>query len=79
MRRLRTILSKVLEVDETTITDDMSPQTVETWDSFNGLMLVSELELVFGVKFTTAEVIAVQNVRDIKDALRRHGVELVEE
>ena len=78
MRRLKDILIKVLEVAESDITDDMSPKTVATWDSFNSLMLVSELESVFQVKFTMAEVTAAQNVRDIKEALRRHGVEFIE-
>jgi acyl carrier protein len=77
MLRLHNILIKVLEVEASEITDDMSPDTIESWDSFNGLMLVSELESVFGIKFTMQEIIDVTNVRDIKDALNRHGVELV--
>lgn len=78
MKRLRSILARVLAVDESAIVDAMSPETVETWDSFNALLLVSELEDHFGVQFTMDEVIAVKCVRDIKDALRRHGVELYE-
>ena len=76
MRRLRDILVKVLDVPMDSITDDMSPKTVETWDSFNALMLVSELESVFGVKFTMQETTSAQCVRDIKEALQRHGVVL---
>ncbi|MDO8505878.1 MAG: acyl carrier protein [bacterium] len=76
IKKLHSILMRVLEVDEVTITDEMSPDTVETWDSYNGLMLVSELETVFDVHFTMDEVVAVKNVKDIKDALQRHDVEI---
>ena len=74
MKRLNAILSKVLEIEEDSISDKTAPENVETWDSFNGLMLVSELEKTFNVKFTMEEVTAVKCVKDIKDALKRHGV-----
>lgn len=78
MKRIKAVLSNVLEIDEDMINNDTSPDNVESWDSFNGLMLVSELEKTFNVKFTMDEVTAVKRVKDIKDALRRHGVELDE-
>jgi len=78
MNRLKAILSKVLEIDENKITDETSPNNVPTWDSFNALLLVSELEKAFNVKFTMEEVTAVKCVRDIKEALRRHNVKLEE-
>jgi acyl carrier protein len=78
MKRLKAILSRVLEIDENTITDETSPDNVENWDSFNGLMLVSELEKDFNVKFTMDEVTSVKNVLDIKKSLRKHGIELHE-
>lgn len=74
MSRLKKILSKVLEVDEKEINDDSSPDTIENWDSFNGLMLVTELENEFKVNFTMDEVINIVNVGDIKKALIKHGI-----
>lgn len=74
MSRLKKILSKVLEVNEKEINDGSSPDTIESWDSFNGLMLVTELENEFKVNFTIDEVINVVNVGDIKKALIKHGV-----
>ena len=74
MITLKELLAKVLNVEANSITDESSPETINSWDSFNGLMLVSELESNFNVKFTMDEVLAVKKVSDIKDALRRHGV-----
>lgn len=78
MKKLKAILSKVFGIEENKITDDTSPNNVETWDSFNGLMLVSELEREFNVKFTMEEVTSVKCVKDIKEVLKKHGVELYE-
>ena len=78
MKQLKAILSKILEIDESDITDETSPDNVETWDSFNGLLIASELENVFNVKFTMDEVASVTCVKDIKDTLKHHGVVLEE-
>jgi acyl carrier protein len=76
MKRLNRVLSNVLGVEASSITDATSPDTVASWDSFNGLMLVSELETEFGVHFTMQEVTDVRSVGDIKKALAKHGVRL---
>jgi len=76
MKRLKTILSTILDIDEESIRDDTSPENVESWDSFNGLMMVSELEKTFSVHFTIEEINAVKSVKDIRDSLQRHGVVL---
>ena len=78
MKRLKQILSKVLEIDEGTINDDTSPDNVEAWDSFNGLMLISELENGFNVKFTMDEVASTKCVKDIIEVLKKYGVDLYE-
>jgi acyl carrier protein len=58
------------------INDKSSPETIEAWDSFNGLILVDELESEFKVKFTFDETLDVKNIADIKRHLRAHGVVL---
>lgn len=78
MQRLRRSLSKVLGIKEDGITEALTPGDVETWDSFNALLLVSELENTFAVKFTAAEVTGVKCVGDIKKILEGHGVEFKE-
>ena len=78
MKKLRAILSKVLGIDESAITDITSPDNVESWDSFNGLMLVAELESAFCIKFTMDEIVSVKTVGEIKLALKKHGAILEE-
>lgn len=76
MKRLKELLSSVLEISEDEITGETSPDNVQSWDSFNGLVLVSEMETKFKVKFTMNEIIGVKCVNDIKECLEKHGVRL---
>ena len=54
--KLLEILSSVLEIEKNEINDATSPENTETWDSFNALVLASELEDGFNVSFTIEEV-----------------------
>ena len=72
--KLIALISRVLDIDKNSITDLTSPENTESWDSFNALVMVSELELEFEVHFSIEEVYSVNCVKDIRDVLRRHDV-----
>lgn len=78
MKKLKEIISNVLEIDAKVINNETSPENVSSWDSYNGLLLVSELENFFKVKFTMEEVLKLKNVKDIIEFLQKHGVRLNE-
>jgi len=77
-KKLYDIISKVFSVQISEINDESSPETIESWDSFNGLILVDELESNFNIKFSVSEIVDVKNVKDIKRHLNNHGVDLNE-
>ena len=74
--KLYNIISKVFSVPISEINDESSPETIESWDSFNWLILIDELESNFNIKFSVSEIIDVKNVKDIKRHLNDHGVDL---
>ena len=74
MRTVEEVLGKVLNIDPAKITGETGPSNTEAWDSFSGLLLVTELEKNFNVKFTIEEVVAVKKVSDIKAILNKHNV-----
>ena len=74
--KLHNIISKVFSVPISEINDESGPETIESWDSFNGLILIDELESNFNIKFSVSEIIDVKNVKDIKRHLNNHGVDL---
>ena len=75
-KKLFNIISRVMEIESSELTDESSPEDIENWDSYNGLLLVDELESEFNVKFTVEEVFDVHSVADIKKHLLNHGVVL---
>ena len=68
------IVAKVFSISESEINDESGPENIESWDSFNGLVLVDELENHFDVKFTISEITDVKTVADIKRHLKNHNV-----
>ena len=75
MSKLTHLLARVFGVDVQSISDASSPETIESWDSFNGLVLVDELEKAFNISFTMDEILDVKKVADIKRHLKNHGVD----
>ena len=68
------IVAKVFSIPESQVNDQSSPENIDSWDSFNGLILVDELENHFNIKFSISEIIDVKTVSDIKRHLKNHDV-----
>jgi len=73
-QKVYTIISNVLGIDIKTVNEKTGPDNVESWDSFNALMLISEFEDKFKLSFTLEEVEKVQNVKNIINLLKKHAV-----
>jgi acyl carrier protein len=61
------------------INDESSPETIENWDSFHGLILADELETQFSVKFVLDDLTSVKKVADIKKSLAKYGIMIDDE
>ena len=75
-KKLYELVAKVMNVPEDSINDDSGPESIESWTSFKGYVLLYELESEFKVKFTIDEAMDVKKVSDIKRHLVNHGVVL---
>ena len=71
---IKVIIAKVFSIPESEVNDESGPENIENWDSFNGLILVDELENHFKIKFSISEITDVKNVADIKRHLKNHDV-----
>ena len=76
--KVHSIVAKVFSIPISDITDESGPETIESWDSFNGLILVDELEKNFDIKFSISEITDVKTVADIKRHLKNHDVTINE-
>ena len=75
-KRLYELIGRVMNVPVSQINDNSGPESIESWTSFNGYVLLYELEHEFNVKFTMEEAIYVKAVSDIKRHIRNHGIVL---
>ena len=65
-QKLYSIIAKVMNISIDSIDDNSTPESIPTWTSFNGYVLLYELETQFNVKFTINEVTDVKSIADIK-------------
>lgn len=72
--QLYEIISKVMKIPVSSISDNMGPENIENWTSFNGYVLLYELESGFNVKFTINEAMDVSTIADIKKHLNNKGI-----
>ena len=75
-KRLYHLIAKIMNVSSSQIDDNSGPETIESWTSFKGYVLLYELEEEFKTKFSLDEAIDVKTIADIKRHLKNHGIEL---
>ena len=74
--KLYLIISKVFDVDISTINNNSSPKTIESWDSMNMYILINEIETDFDIQFSLDEILEIENVQNIENLLIKHGYEI---
>jgi acyl carrier protein len=64
MEKLKNIFSSILGVPLEKVTPELSPANTPAWDSLNAIVLITEIEKAFGVRFEFDEAMAVKNFGD---------------
>jgi acyl carrier protein len=68
------VIANVLGVDVKLVTDESGMKTLKAWNSSRHVELVMALEGEYDLQFSTAEIVSLQSVRQIRDVLARHGI-----
>ncbi len=74
--KFRAIVSSILGVPEDRITDDLSPDTVDTWDSLNHINLISALEQEFNLTLPAENMGDSMSLPGLRALLAEHGVSI---
>ena len=61
--RVKSVMSAVFEMQVEHLTEDSSPDTIESWDSLKHMNLVVALEEEFNVEFTDDNIIELINMK----------------
>ncbi len=73
-KKLYEIISNVMNIPIDSLNEKSGPENIKNWDSFNGLVLIDEIESKFDVKFLLEEIIDVKTIKDIEENLKNHNV-----
>jgi len=73
-QRLYGLIAKIMNVPVSQVNDKSGPESIVSWTSFKGYVLLYELEEEFKAKFTIDEALDVKTVADIKRHLKNHGI-----
>lgn len=68
---LRRVVSEVFKISPEEITDELSPDTLDDWDSLSHLRLVSALEEAFNVKLDNAEIMDMTTFAAVREIVAR--------
>jgi len=74
MSKLIEILSEKLGVPKEEIKDETAYNVAKNWDSVTHLEITAALEEAYGLEFDIDEITAMENVKVIKDILKKHGI-----
>lgn len=76
MQELVKLISEILRIKETDVTDELSVKTAEEWDSLKHMELIVGIEETFKIKLTTNDIVAMVSVKEINRVLKEKGVNL---
>jgi acyl carrier protein len=69
--RLQAVFRDVFDDDELVIDRTTTSDDIEDWDSLRHVGLVVNVEVAFGIKFTSLEVASLANVGEMLDLIER--------
>jgi acyl carrier protein len=75
MKKLMKLMADVLRIQEDKITDELSINNTDTWDSLKHMELIVGIEQTFDIRLTADEIVSMVNISEIKSILKNKGVE----
>lgn len=69
LKTLNEIFRRVLKREEIILTEDTTAHDLDGWDSLTNMVLLSEVEKVFEVRFTFRQIVKMKNVGDLCRAI----------
>lgn len=66
---VKAAIAAVLEIDPTRLADSTAAGELPQWDSLGHLIVVAELEMRFGTRFSMEEILSARTVSDLAHLL----------
>lgn len=69
LKKLQDIIREAVDNDEVELCDSTVAADVEGWDSLAQVLILGEIQNDLGVKFTSSEINAIENVGQLVNAI----------
>lgn len=73
--KLNKLIGKILKISPARVSDKTSPVNVRRWDSFTGLLLITEIEKAYGIKLSMDEVLSIKDIGSIRKIIKSRGID----
>jgi len=74
--QLINMLLEVFNIKREEITDDATPDDIESWTSISHMDLMARFEETFGLELDVEEITEMDSFGAIKETLKNHGIEV---
>lgn len=71
--RIRKLMAKILEVEESEIEEDSAIGDIASWDSLHHLAIIAEIEKEFQIQFTPDVLMDMEDFSDIVNAVKERA------
>lgn len=75
MKKLEEIFRDLLDEEEFVLSEELTKEDLEEWDSLFHITLIATISDEFGIEFTTDDILAATDVPAILKILDRFGLE----
>jgi acyl carrier protein len=70
--KINKILVDILDLDDDQISEDLTPETAESWDSMKHLRLMTAIEQEFSISLSMSDIQSIQNVSKLRELVHHH-------
>lgn len=73
-KKLQELMIELFRMKQSEISDSLTMEDIDVWDSLKHMELIVALENQFGIDLTFEEIVTMKSVKDIKHILNNKGV-----
>lgn len=70
---LKDIVSRLLDLDVNNINDELERDKLESWDSFNHLLLISEIEKNLRITIPLPEIEKIRSFKELREIVNKRS------
>lgn len=73
--KIEKLIAEVLIVEEEELTNEASPDSIDSWDSLGHINIITALEDEFDIEISPEEIGDIKNIGDIKKLLASKNID----